>query len=746
MSGDQAPSGDALFELAPSAAAPATDSGSDPRAGAGVGAEATREAQAAGAVATVCIDSPLPHLDRPFDYIVPRKLRGQVGVGSRVRVPFAGQLVSAIVTELGTGSGFKGSLSAVRSASARPVVSAEGIDLARRVARRYGGSLWDVLRLAVPPRVAAVERRDWTARTEDDRADYAAALEAAAGSGGSGGDIESGGSLVGACERVVWQALPEAEPRASAPVHALVRAALEAVVGEGGTGAGGTGTGGVSAGRTDVARTEASAAEAPHGPSAASAILVVPDARAIALVLAELERVGLRRWTSRGGGHVAVLDHDDGPSARFGSYLAGLHGHARIVLGTRPTAMQPVPRLGLITVWDEANGVYEDPHAPYPHARTVAAMRAEGGSALLLAGYALSADAVALTASGWARLATAPTASVRDAVPAVDIVSAERRDREGGAGWHWMPGSVWRRVRDGLARGPVGIVVPRAGYVRAAACARCDAWALCRECDSLLMVAAHGTDPRCQDAGHLQPDWHCPECHGAELKQVRQGADRIGEQLVRMLGDVPLTVSTASAGVSADGEVGEGVVLATPGALPAVEGGYAHLVIIDAGVAASASLGGELNALRWWLGAASLVRSRRDGGMVSVVGHLPPEVERALSSWSPADAATTEVEERRELGLPPHRRYLALSGDADLVLRATERVALVARDAQRPLEAAGPAIPSVTEVPIDGGTGLLVSRGVAQGAIDTVRALQREASAEGKELRMRVDGPLVLPR
>ncbi|MFV0632459.1 hypothetical protein [Demequina sp.] len=652
--------------------------------------EATVEAIAAGAVATVHVDSPLPHLDRPFDYVIPVKWREVVAVGSRVRVRFAGQLVSAVVTEVGSGSGYGRSLLPVTHSSDIPNVTEQGIALARAVARRYAGATWDVLRLMVPPRVASVEKRNWR-ESPTREGSYSDALALAR----TPVPVRPG-------ERVVWQALPESTHRSAIPAATVVSTALHAIR-DGG-----------------------------------SAIVVVPDARAVAAVLEECARLGLRRWAARSGGDVAVLDHDDGPAQRFGSYLAAMHGHARLVVGTRPTALQPVPDLRLIALWDEANGVYEDPHAPYPHARAVAALRATEGAALLCGGYALSAESAALVAQGWARLEAPSTDATRSAVPAVDIVNAARRDEEGGAGWHWMPGSVWRRTREALGRGPVGIVVPRAGYVKAVACGTCDAWAVCRECESLLEVPAFGTDPVCQEAAHRQPDWHCPECHGAVLKHVRQGADRIGEQLARMLGDVPLTVSSASAGIVGDGEVTGGAVLATPGALPAVPGGYAHLVIVDAGVAASIGLGGELNALRWWLGAAALVRSRTDGGMVSVVGTLPPVVERALAAWSPAAAALAEYEERAQLGLPPHRRHLTVLGPPSLVNQAL---------ASARVADSGMWSGDVTSViPIDGGRSVLVPRQRAIAVVDALKDAQREASRAGQELRLRVDGPLALPR
>ena len=39
----------------------------------------------------VVVDVPLFHLDRPFTYRVPESLRGAVGLGSRVKVPFGGR-------------------------------------------------------------------------------------------------------------------------------------------------------------------------------------------------------------------------------------------------------------------------------------------------------------------------------------------------------------------------------------------------------------------------------------------------------------------------------------------------------------------------------------------------------------------------------------------------------------------------------------------------------------------------------
>ncbi|HZB49691.1 MAG TPA: primosome assembly protein PriA, partial [Mycobacteriales bacterium] len=109
-------------------------------------------------IARVVVDVPLAHLDRPFDYLVPATLDGEVAAGTRVRVRFAGQLVDAVVLERVATTDHDGRLAYVeRAVSAEPVLAPEIARLARAVADRWAGSLTDVLRLALPPRHARVE-------------------------------------------------------------------------------------------------------------------------------------------------------------------------------------------------------------------------------------------------------------------------------------------------------------------------------------------------------------------------------------------------------------------------------------------------------------------------------------------------------------------------------------------------------------------------------------------------------------
>ena len=106
-------------------------------------------------VARVLVESPLPHLDRPFDYSVPADLDAAAQAGVRVKVKFSGQELGGFIMERAAESDAGHTLVPLyKVISPVPVLTPAVRDLASAVAARYAGTLSDVLRAAVPPRVA----------------------------------------------------------------------------------------------------------------------------------------------------------------------------------------------------------------------------------------------------------------------------------------------------------------------------------------------------------------------------------------------------------------------------------------------------------------------------------------------------------------------------------------------------------------------------------------------------------------
>ncbi|MFT4299897.1 MAG: primosome assembly protein PriA [Aeromicrobium sp.] len=638
-------------------------------------------------VARVVVDTPLSHLDRLFDYAVPADLDDQVVPGSRVKVRFAGRLVAGFCVARVAASDHEGQLAPVAKAvSAEPVLSPQVFALARAVADRYAGTLSDILRLAVPPRQARVESAPVAAR--------------ARGALAPQGEKEFSVPEVRACEprrdtiasawtdhpdapgflaaladgrpaRAVWSALPPHDP---------ARAVAQAVLA------------GLRAGR--------------------GAVVCVPDVRDVA------------HWDQTftevlGEGRHVTLTGQQKPSARYRSFLALSRGQVQVVLGTRSAAFAPVRDLGLVAIWDDGDDLYADPHAPYPHAREVLLTRAHlEQTALLLGGYARTAEAQALLASGWARPLEPDTLTRREAWPRVAVV-----DPAADLGTPIrLPRTVVNAIRK--ADGPVLVQVPRRGYRPSLSCQGCRAKARCRACEGPLAQGASSGPLICRLCGEGVPRWVCPECGDARLRSGVIGHVRTAEEFARAFPDREVITSGGDhVRDLVDGD--RALVLATPGGEPRVSGGYALVVLLDTGLMlARDDLRVIEEAHRRWFNAIASGRS------VVAVG------EAGLLQWlvraDPAGAARTQLAERSETKMPPVGRLVTVDGaPADLAVWAT-----------RPWT---PATEVLGPVPLDADTERLVLRCPRAEGLTLARLLKvaqgERSAARLVPLRVRVDPP-----
>ena len=110
-------------------------------------------------VASVWVDTAIPTLTEPFSYLIPEQLSYKVSIGSRVQVPFKDKHLEGIVidrTALTTDA--RELKSIYKLLGEYPVASAETLELISLTASYWGGSPYDVIRSAIPPRVASAEK------------------------------------------------------------------------------------------------------------------------------------------------------------------------------------------------------------------------------------------------------------------------------------------------------------------------------------------------------------------------------------------------------------------------------------------------------------------------------------------------------------------------------------------------------------------------------------------------------------
>lgn len=639
-------------------------------------------------VARVRVDSTLPQVDRTFDYRVPAELSEDAVPGARVRVLFNGHEMTGYIEErTATTDWTRTSLLPLKSVLSRvPSVAPEIFALAEALADRYASTVANVLRLAVPPRIAALDKKyapllpgyesaylgDSAPVSTSDAPENAAPEHAE--SEPSTAAAASSAAVSSATDPYAWLATPGApapfvlDPPAlnpDAPDAASVFSDYEngaEFIEDVAAGAATRAVMTVLPGHlehtwADVLATALAAAAT----SGRGAIAVVPTAKNLDLLEAALaERLPADAFVR--------LSSDSTPHTRYHGFVKARLGRVPVVIGTRAAAYAPVANLGLVVCWDDGDSSLLEQRAPYCHARDVLLLRASAeNTAALFAGFSMSSEAARLVRTRWASHVRAPRALVRDYSPRIFSTGSEfELARDPLAAMARIPHLAFEHARRALARGPVLVQVARSGYIPSFSCERCRMPARCGECSGPLSVASGSSVPSCSWCGHLAQQWRCSECGFTHWRYSAAGATRTAEELGRAFPNVPV-ISSAGDHVRASVGPEPALVVATPGAEPVAFGGYAAALLLDADkMLRFDSLRAPEAALRRWLNAAALVRPAALEGMV-VTTASPSPVEQALVRWDPAWFAREELEERAQTGLPPAVRTAAVTGaEADV--------------------------------------------------------------------------------
>lgn len=559
-------------------------------------------------IARVLIESPVPHLDRPFDYAVPVDLDGKVVPGCRVKVRFSGREMSGYVLSRSQTPETSSRLSLIaKVVSALPVLSPEVLELAEKVAARGAGVTSDVLRAAIPSRVARVEKE----------------FE----------DQEPPG------HDPVRQ---EAAPQQPGPRQAAL--ALKSYGPEGWP--------------QQILQAVRSCVDA-----GGDAVVVLPDQRDVDLAAGLLQ--------AEFGEMVAPLTAEMGPTPRYRSFLRLRYGQARIAVGTRSAVFAPVARPRLILVVDDAEHTHAEPRAPYHHVREVALLRTVlTGAALLFLSTSRSLEVQRLVERGWLE-DLAPERERRRAAAPRMIATADsyQQEREPAYRQARLPAAAYRAAREGLQHGPVLVQVARSGFVPAVLCERCRSRQQCPSCHGPLALPPHHGQSgtlRCRWCGLHHRRHRCAECGHTGFRAGTRGADRTAQELGRAFPNTAVISSTSDHPVT---EVGQApaLVVSTPGVEPVAETGYAAALLLDGDSQLSREgLDVPRQILARWFRAASLVRAHsaaaEESGTVVVTADAE-ELTAPLVRWDPVGYARRELYSRLELGLPPATRMLSLTGE-----------------------------------------------------------------------------------
>jgi primosomal protein N' (replication factor Y) len=682
-------------------------------------------------VARVLIESSLPHLDRPFDYSVPASLDVVAQPGVRVKVKFNGQDLSGFILDRLVESDAGHTLVPLHKVvSPVQVLTPELAGLAGKVAARYAGTLSDVLRVAIPPRVAKLEKE--------------LAAEGTLSSGKPAAEAGPAGEVAAEEREQAWARVPAAGPW-SRYVNGVAflehlgagespRAVLSALQGFGPAG-------------WPALLAEAVAAVRASG---RGAVVVVPDYR-------DLDRVEEALAALLPREDIARLTADDGPTARYRSYLRVLAGSAGVAVGTRSAAYAPVHNLGLVVCWDDGDDLHIEQRSPYAHTREILLLRAEQErAACLMAAHTRSTELQRLVDAGWARAVEADRPEVRRTVPRVlNTADSFEQERDPLARIARLPGAAWRAAKEGLERGPVLVQVARSGYVPSLVCDSCREPARCTACSGPLAVAgAAGSSavPQCRWCSAPAPAWRCSHCTSPRLRRSATGVLRTAEELGRAFPGKPVITSSGDHVKAAVPDT-KALVVATVGAEPVAAGGYAAALLLDGdSLLRRENLRAGEDAVRRWFNAAALVKPAREGGLVVITADDTAGVG-ALLRWDAGGYARRELALRQELHLPPAVRIASVTGGRTAVGHFTEAIEKQLARQDITLRTAGPAPLLLSDARAgqregsgDVRTLLFIPYARAAEATRVMRAVKAAAAARRSDdpVQLRLDGVDVL--
>ena len=312
-------------------------------------------------IAQVVLDIQAIHLGQTFDYYVEEKYSEAAQPGVMVRVRFGGQRVNGIIWKrTDTSETPESSLRFIeRVVIDRVLVSESMRNDATLIADAFGGTRANILRLAVPPRVARVE--------QEQRIGNRTGIE-------KNGRIESLAKI----ERESYEQLQRQYGNIDLLRTALEGQRFQAFVLDPLPGS--------HHWRQCVAWMVAAALL-----QGKPAVLVLPTMREIEDMAETLQSIGLRCFaptqSSNGayGGDFAILNAQMAPAERYRAYLAISGGQVRCVIGTRAAMYAPVDGNALFLILDDVCYQDADGMMPYANARGVLRLRAKAHNGVFVA-------------------------------------------------------------------------------------------------------------------------------------------------------------------------------------------------------------------------------------------------------------------------------------------------------------------------------------------------------------------------
>lgn len=658
-------------------------------------------------IAQVVLNVQALHLGQTFDYFIDEKDSEAAQPGVLVRVRFGGQRVSGVIwARTDTSNTPRSSIRYIeRVLSPDVLVPASMREDIGLIAKAYGGTRANILRFAVPPRVAKVEAEQRLAASF--RRPVGGSLSDNTQGGFAGRGTNPDGTMPAGSTFAVASTVSEGAAqgyRRLTANYADVNVLHDALTGQRFQSFVFDSLPGAQEWQRNMAWMVATALSAGK-----AAVVELPTMREVEDLMPMLRNYGLKPFAPApaGGwvGDVAVLNAETMPAAdRYRTYLAVALGQVKVVIGTRAVMYAPVEGPALFAILEDAAYQNMDGMMPYPQARGVMRLRAKshGGVFVAMANARTPQSqwentgpgTVETPVSGYSTTIHPLASPLKDATPWVRWLNrdelARLADPSIGAR---VPHTAVRVLSKALESGPVLLSIPQDNVSETLSCAKCHRQARCAKCSGPLQLPADRRDstPRCRWCGAAAINWKCPGCGHERMRVVRVGAAGTAAELAGLFRGVPVVLSSKTQGLVRDVACQPMIVIATPGFEPRVrpvsaeQGSAGHeyraVAVLDAWTSLYAlGVDARLDTLTAWMRAVSLCAPRSRGGQALILGETDPAIAQSLMLWDSRILAAKDLEERVETGMPPAVAAACVWGRRDAVMTLMQRIGALGGD------------------------------------------------------------------
>jgi primosomal protein N' (replication factor Y) (superfamily II helicase) len=382
----------------------------------------------------------------------------------------------------------------------------------------------------------------------------------------------------------------------------------------------------------------------------------------------------LARFEARFGCRVQEWHSSISPNERTRIWRGVAQGEIRVVCGARSALFLPYPDLGLIVVDEEHDSAFkQEDRVPY-QGRDMAVVRGSlGGATVVLSSATPAIETLVNAQTGRYRHIVLPTRYSGNELPALATIDLRQTPPERG---RWLSPPLFQAMVETLERGQQGLLfLNRRGYAPLTICRTCGHRFQCPQCSATLVEHRFRNQLNCHHCGFSLPaPKACPSCQNeGTLVPCGPGVERVAEEVADRFPGVETAilssdlVPTLRSLRQVIDDIAEGKARLIIGTQLVAKGHHfpqlATVGVVDGDL--SLASGDPRAAERTFQLLYQVTgRAGREEGVTGrgfVQTHMPEHpVMKAIISGDRDSFLASEIEDRRDAGMPPFGRLAAI--------------------------------------------------------------------------------------